>query len=80
LRLAARAPLHRGFESPHVYHFSVPLSCCDGATPRIALVVSPDLDSQQVGVNLLIAVLGGPEVEGNKGQFIHDRHGVPIFS
>jgi hypothetical protein len=45
-----------------------PLEWCQG-----------ELDSQQVGVNLVVAVLDGPEVEGNDGQFIHDGHGVPIF-
>jgi hypothetical protein len=44
------------------------------------MVAGGKLDSQQIRVNLLIAVLGGPQVEGNERQFIHDRHGVPIFS
>ena len=49
-------------------------------TPASRLSFGARLDSQQVGMNLLIAVLGGPEVERNERQFIHDRHGVPIFS
>ena len=55
---------------------------CAGGTAWPAashLSFGGSLDSEQVWVNLLIAVLGGPQVEGNERQFIHDRHGVPIF-
>jgi hypothetical protein len=82
-QLAEHLLCKQGVGSSSLPTSTIILYNCAGGTAWLAawhLSFGGSLDSEQVGVDLLVAVLGGPQVEGNERQFIHDRHSVPIFS
>ena len=43
------------------------------------LVLGTTLDSQEIRLQLGVAVVGGPEIQRNRSEFVDDRQGEAIF-